>query len=565
MPPDNEVDSQESDLFDLEDDDGFVEDPFHDEEGGVIANMDAVGREASKMVGEAAREGVDKDNMDKDSDPGRADPAISSPEKINRTTTDFSNIPNAPSEGQRDIIYNMLREWVEARGREAFPPSLQLLADRIGVAALGGETDTHTPTRERRGQRERVSSPTKTAAPSNKLADKFNPQMLVFGGDDDPVQVALNVSALLGDAVVVFGEAPYAEFEGDRKTLVFDDEEGLALLRKFDAAGIPSVAVFLSGRPMWMNREINAADAFVAAWLPGSEGAGVADVLFGARPATGRLSFSWPAQCDGTPLNSAEGALFPLGYGLDLGTNAPLAPLDETCAALTADTGAVWFANGKLGMRVQAVADNALLPDLQAVYQGVEGTPTGYVTTPVFAPGQGLGLGVDILQTTVDGALWIALLAPSAAQRQQALQTLGADVHISVEFVSAEDLRIFNAGLKLDELPRSWAHYALTLEPVNPPVLVTQIRLGEGEWLYIASLLPEPYTSLEEPILPTQQLWFILLSSGFLLLFIGILVHWQSRWYFPAFNLADIAISIGAAMLVLDMFKPQKKTEASHD
>ena len=172
MPPDNDVDSQESDLFDLEDDDGFVEDPFHDEEGGVIANMDAVGREASKTVGEAAGEGVDKDNMDKDSDPGRAEPAISSPEKINRTTTDFSNIPNAPSEGQRDIIYNMLREWVEARGREAFPPSLQLLADRIGVAALGGETDTHTPTRERRGQRDRVSSPTKTEAPSNKLADK---------------------------------------------------------------------------------------------------------------------------------------------------------------------------------------------------------------------------------------------------------------------------------------------------------------------------------------------------------------------------------------------------------
>jgi hypothetical protein len=86
---------------------------------------------------------------------------------------------------------------------------------------------------------------------------------------------------------------------------------------------------------------------------------------------------------------------------------------------------------------------------------------------------------------------------------------------ISVDFVSPEDLRIFNAGLKLDELPRSWAHYALTLEPVNPPVLVTQIRLGEGEWLYIASLLPEPYTSLEAERLPRQQMWFIALTSGF--------------------------------------------------
>ena len=108
-------------------------------------------------------------------------------------------------------------------------------------------------------------------------------------------------------------------------------------------------------------------------------------------------------------------------------------------------------------------------------------------------------------------------------------QTLGSDVPVSVEFVSAEDLRIFNAGLKLDELPRSWAHYALTLEPVNPPVLVTQIQLAAGEWLYIASLLPEPYTSLEEQGLPAQQVWFIVLTSGFLLLFIGVLVHWQSR------------------------------------
>ncbi len=122
---------------------------------------------------------------------------------------------------------------------------------------------------------------------------------------------------------------------------------------------------------------------------------------------------------------------------------------------------------------------------------------------------------------------------------------LGAQMDISVEFVSPQDLRIFNSGLALDELPRSWAHYSLTLEPVNPPVLVTQIRLGEGEWLYIASLLPEPYTSLEEEGLPAQQWWFILLTSSFLLLFIGLLVHWQSR---PLKRLARAAreLSLGA-------------------
>jgi beta-glucosidase len=176
-------------------------------------------------------------------------------------------------------------------------------------------------------------------------------------------------------AIVVFGEPPYAEFVGDRKDLAFRDEEGLNLLRAYKARGVPTVAVFLSGRPLWVNRELNAADAFVAAWLPGSEGAGVADVLFGKAQPTGRLGFSWPKACDGAPLNSPEGALFPVGYGL--GFAAPRIaqiPLEETCAALAHDAGATWFASGKLGVKVQAVADNALLPDLRGSGNGIAAT-----------------------------------------------------------------------------------------------------------------------------------------------------------------------------------------------
>lgn len=124
-------------------------------------------------------------------------------------------------------------------------------------------------------------------------------------------------------------------------------------------------------------------------------------------------------------------------------------------------------------------------------------------------------------------------------------ERLGKQVDLSLHFVSPDELRIFNSGLKLDELPRSWAHYALTLEPVNPPVLVTQIQIGPSEWLYLASLMPEPYASLEDQGLPDQQLWFILLTSSFLLLFIGLLVHWQSR---PLKRLATAAreMSLGA-------------------
>lgn len=176
-------------------------------------------------------------------------------------------------------------------------------------------------------------------------------------------------------AIVVFGEEPYAEFVGDRKDLAFRDEEGLALLKAYKARGVPTVAVFLSGRPLWVNRELNAADAFVASWLPGSEGAGVADILFGKAQPTGRLSFAWPKTCEGGATWQAGGTLFERGYGL--GFAAPriaYVPLDETCAALSSDTGAAWFASGKLAAQVQAVADNALLPDLRGNGNGIVAT-----------------------------------------------------------------------------------------------------------------------------------------------------------------------------------------------
>ncbi|MES2337956.1 MAG: exo 1,3/1,4-beta-D-glucan glucohydrolase [Pseudomonadota bacterium] len=123
-------------------------------------------------------------------------------------------------------------------------------------------------------------------------------------------------------AIVVFGEDPYAEFQGDRADLMFDDARGsLALLQRLKAAGVPTVSVFLSGRPLWVNRHINASDAFVAAWLPGSEGGGVADVLFGKADFRGKLSFSWPGDARGRPLNVGDARyrpLYPYGYGLTL-------------------------------------------------------------------------------------------------------------------------------------------------------------------------------------------------------------------------------------------------------
>ncbi len=128
-------------------------------------------------------------------------------------------------------------------------------------------------------------------------------------------------------AVVVFGEDPYAEGQGDRAHLSFSAlyPEGLALLRKLKSEGIPVVSVFLTGRPLWVNPELNASDAFVVAWLPGSEGVGVSDVLFRtvggeiAYDFTGRLAFSWPRSSLQATVNRNDpeyDPLFPYGFGL---------------------------------------------------------------------------------------------------------------------------------------------------------------------------------------------------------------------------------------------------------
>ncbi|WP_284124992.1 glycoside hydrolase family 3 protein [Parerythrobacter aestuarii] len=201
-------------------------------------------------------------------------------------------------------------------------------------------------------------------------------------------------------AIVVFGEQPYAEFAGDRKTLVFDDHEGLELLRKFGEQDIPTVAVFLSGRPLWMNREINASTAFVASWLPGSEGAGVADVLFGKREATGRLSFSWPADCGGTPVNSPAGAQFPFGYGLSQSDAQPVGALDETCGYLDQGQSAAWYDMGRLANGITAIAGGAALPNLRGegggvVSRGVDKERQEDAREVTFGPGATLSMAQE--------------------------------------------------------------------------------------------------------------------------------------------------------------------------
>lgn len=153
-------------------------------------------------------------------------------------------------------------------------------------------------------------------------------------------------------AIVIFGEDPYAEFQGDRPDVGYDDAKSLALLRSLKAAGIPTVSVFLSGRAMWVNPFLNASDAFVAAWLPGSEGGGVADMLFGKADFRGKLPYSWPKASDQTEVNVGDAGydpLFAYGFGLTFSDKGDLALLPESRTGTAAADPGLLFAAGKPG------------------------------------------------------------------------------------------------------------------------------------------------------------------------------------------------------------------------
>ncbi|HMJ35150.1 MAG TPA: exo 1,3/1,4-beta-D-glucan glucohydrolase [Baekduia sp.] len=150
--------------------------------------------------------------------------------------------------------------------------------------------------------------------------------------------------------IAVIGETPYAEGNGDLGKRSLENAvlhpEDLAVLDRVSGKGAPVATVFLSGRPLYVNKELNRSDAFVAAWLPGTEGEGVADLLVKGRNTgqgfTGTLSYSWPGAPCQAPLNAGDDGyapLFPLGYGLGNGQTGTVGQLDETSASRCVDGG----------------------------------------------------------------------------------------------------------------------------------------------------------------------------------------------------------------------------------
>jgi len=164
-------------------------------------------------------------------------------------------------------------------------------------------------------------------------------------------------------AVVVFGETPYAEFQGDRATLALDPElrGPFVTMRKLKAQGIPVIAVMITGRPLYANPALNAADAFVSAWLPGSEGGGVADVLVGDKTGkprfdfTGKLPVAWPRTA-----SMADGALYDFGYGLTYSSpRTAWSSLPELDPAQLAGDSRLWFSAGNPAARWSLIAGGA--------------------------------------------------------------------------------------------------------------------------------------------------------------------------------------------------------------
>jgi len=150
-------------------------------------------------------------------------------------------------------------------------------------------------------------------------------------------------------AIHVFGELPYAEFRGDLSTLDFQprDKKVADTLKRLRKAGIPTICIFLSGRPLWVNPSLNASDAFIAAFLPGTQAGALADVLFATNGLdfSGKLSFSWPQYADQYALNmGAEpyDPLFPFGFGLSMKDCGNLRILHEDGVVTQPDHGTIF-------------------------------------------------------------------------------------------------------------------------------------------------------------------------------------------------------------------------------
>ena len=152
--------------------------------------------------------------------------------------------------------------------------------------------------------------------PGTTILDAFKSAVI----DSNDIHYSPNGDNLLYSDVIVLaiGEKPYTEGVGDRDSLMLSSDDK-SLLEKVKKANKPFIVILISGRPMIINDALNNSDAFISAWLPGTEGGGIADVVFGDFDFTGKLSMTWPKSMEQIPINYGDrdyNPLFKFGFGM---------------------------------------------------------------------------------------------------------------------------------------------------------------------------------------------------------------------------------------------------------
>lgn len=272
--------------------------------------------------------------------------------------------PSSRALGGRTDLFGS--EEHRAVARQAVRESLVLLKNNGGLLPLHGGARILVAGDGANNIGKQTGGWTITWQGTGNSNDQFPGATSIWDGVQELVEAQGGTAVLSPDgsfdqkpdaAIVVFGEDPYAEFQGDRDHVDFQPTGGLELLQSLEEAGIPVVSVFLTGRPLWVNPELNASDAFVVAWLPGTEGGGVAEVLFGTPGGAGqhdfkgRLSFSWPKSPAQAVLNRGDDGydpLFAYGYGLSYADTSELDELSEDPGEIEAVSRTVYFEGGSV-------------------------------------------------------------------------------------------------------------------------------------------------------------------------------------------------------------------------
>ncbi|TWP51041.1 glycoside hydrolase family 3 protein [Lentzea tibetensis] len=293
-------------------------------------------------------------------------------------------------------------------GREAVRESLVLLKNNKRVLPLAKRSKVLVVGKSADSMQNQTGGWTLTWQGTGNTNADFPNGTTVLGG----------LKAALGDANVVFsetgdvdpagfdaviaviGETPYAEGVGDlRRTLeaarLYPND--LAVLDKVSGKGTPVVTVYMSGRPLHVNKELNRSDAFVAAWLPGTEGGGVADLLVRGRHNgfSGKLSYSWPRSACQMPLNPGQEGYDPLfkpGYGLRDWQTGNVGQLDETAPPRCDDGG-----GGTATEDLEIFNRQDIAP-----YRGYIGSPENWGGTEIGPDGAAAHASINVVQSDVN-------------------------------------------------------------------------------------------------------------------------------------------------------------------